>query len=450
MKKYLLSLTVILVVCLSSAILHAQENQPRESYETTSFSFTKERSDVPVLQFHCSRGHHGQWLSDSEIETILIWKDGTIAWKIAPKKDGDPFRFGTTHWYQSTIAAEGKITPAERVEAAVREIAENFAKNPTGNGTRLQRGGKMNYYPGEHFPESINVWGSQHNERMSVQYAELKFYKENRKIFQSDDNKSIAETFGSIKSLGWDYKNLMEGYRERFPNAGLSAKGTPTYREEELLKYAKLYTADMEHYLLMEKKILDFLPSLEGLKPKEPDAKHVQEKFKEMEEEKKARDEISEEDRAKELEEHLKKVAEELGEETAKRFAKLGEEFAASDREREKELAKELGLDIEKDIVKVKELVKIKELARGLNKEIDMKLVNAKGLAEIKDLAKELGRESTMYYAKLSAMRESMVYHYFHVEREVKDGKSEFFYTLVSEEEYRRISVELREKRKEE
>jgi hypothetical protein len=36
------------------------------------------------------------------------------------------------------------------------------------------------------------------------------------------------------------------------------------------------------------------------------------------------------------------------------------------------------------------------------------------------------------------------------VEREVKDGKSEFFYTLVTEEELNRILAELRAKRKKE
>jgi hypothetical protein len=43
-----------------------------------------------------------------------------------------------------------------------------------------------------------------------------------------------------------------------------------------------------------------------------------------------------------------------------------------------------------------------------------------------------------------------MVFQHVHVERAIKDGKSEFFYTLVSEEEYDRIRKELFEKRKEE
>jgi hypothetical protein len=87
-----------------------------------------------------------------------------------------------------------------------------------------------------------------------------------------------------------DYKKLVEYYRlvescRELPQAGLSKPGTPVYDDEEILKCAALYAADIEHLFLMEMKILGLLQSREGLTAKKKKKKlydvHVEREIKE-------------------------------------------------------------------------------------------------------------------------------------------------------------------------
>lgn len=248
----------------------------RHEYTTALFFYSDERTDMPVFCYRCSSGHHGQWISDSELKTILIWSDGTIAWEIAPKEK----RYDT-RWYQTTV-------PAEKIEAAVKEITESFAKYPVKN--RLRRGGMTLRLGANHSP-SIAVYSSQHYENFMTDILLWEFYKENRETLQSGDDETIVETIakvggfpsGKINPDGtytglhpaymFDYRSLIEAYREKFPDAGLSEKRNPVYKEEEILKCMELFKADMEHIFLVEKKILDLLPATEGLQAKKLDTK---------------------------------------------------------------------------------------------------------------------------------------------------------------------------------
>jgi len=95
----------------------------------------------------------------------------------------------------------------------------------------------------------------------------MKFYRENREALLSNDNETIIKTIMALKPFGYDYKSLVKYYRAKQLHSGLSEKDNPKYRDEEILKAVKFYIADVGHLLLMEEKILELLPSTEGLEP---------------------------------------------------------------------------------------------------------------------------------------------------------------------------------------
>gem|GEM_PF-6742464 len=270
-KLFSLVAALLLVVFMQGATLCAQESKLRHTYGTSFYYYSRERADVPVLYYTCSRGHHGGYMLDDPeiVENILIWKDGTIAWCIAPK--------GKRHdlqWYQS-------IVPPERVETALQEITTDFKKYPAQYRPR-QSG--IFFRLGAAYSPTITVHSPQHYESLWVDHLLWKFYKENREVLQSDDQEAILKT---IKTVGgfppgiinpdgtytglhpaykFDYRGLAEYYGEKRSYAELSEKRSPDYSDEEILKCVALYTADVGHLCLMEEKILDLLPSHEGLK----------------------------------------------------------------------------------------------------------------------------------------------------------------------------------------
>lgn len=250
------SVIVVLVFAVFAVgvVWGEQESNPKKRLVGYAlFYYSDDRTDLPVLKYRSSRGHHGGWISDSDIGEIFIWMDGTIAWNVAPKEKRYDSR-----WYQTTI-------PVEKVEAAVREITESFAKYPADNRhrrTSMILGIDASYSP------SIAVLSSQHYESFCVDNYLWEFYKKNRELLQTGDDETRVETIAKIKNFAWKQNDLVEHYRWRFPDAGFSEKRNPVYREEEILKCVEFLNADMEHGLLMEKKILELLPSVEGLEAK--------------------------------------------------------------------------------------------------------------------------------------------------------------------------------------
>ena len=249
--------------------------EQQQTYTTAVYLYSPPnlRSDVPVLVYEPSRGHFGGKI-DSNIDKVFIWKDGTLVWCMIPEGE----RYGT-QWYRATI-------PVEKIEAALQEIALNFAQYPVENRPR-----ELNiiFRIDASYAPSIGVYSAQHYERsyLSVDYKLFKFYKENRKVFQSGNGEAILKT---IKAVGdefpqdkinenghyvglhpawkFDYKGLVLHYWAKLPHAVWPENYDSIYSDTEILKCAALYTADMEHLLLMEKRILDLLPSHEGLKAK--------------------------------------------------------------------------------------------------------------------------------------------------------------------------------------
>jgi hypothetical protein len=198
---------------------------------------------VPVLLYRQRRGHHGQRISDSDLDAVFIWKDGTVAWRVIPYQ-----------WYQATI-------PVEKLEVAIQGIAESFANYPVKDRSRrtfIILGIGANYSP------SITAHASQHYERSNMCDRLWRLYLENREEFQSGDDETILETIKRETR----YRTLVEHYRRELPNAGLSEQRTSVFSDEEVLKVARLFAADAEHLLLMEKKILELLSIAKGLEVK--------------------------------------------------------------------------------------------------------------------------------------------------------------------------------------
>ena len=246
-----------------------EPSEQRHSYTTASLRWLEDCTELPVLQYRSSRGHFGEWISDSNIDEIFIWKDGTIAWSVLPEGKS---RTGIV-WYHSTV-------PAEKVESAVQEITEDFAKYPSEK--RLRRHSIVFRLDAQSSP-GIEVYSQHHYEFFWVDFLLWKFYKENREVLLSDDTEAIINTIkgvggfppGKINADGtytglhpawkFDYRGLVEYYRDIQPHAGLSAPQTADYGDEEILKCVEFYIADVGHLMLMEKKILDLLSSTDGL-----------------------------------------------------------------------------------------------------------------------------------------------------------------------------------------
>ena len=268
-------LIVAALMLIQGCALGKQDPQAETAIGRVYYSPMTDRTDLPVLQYRCSRGHHGQYLPDSgEIESVYIWEDGTIAWEVSPE-----IRRSNTRIYQTTI-------PAEKVEAAIQKIAESFSKYPTENRLRW-------YSPtlrlGANYSPSIDVHSVQHYENYGTDHLLMTFYQENREVLQSGDNKAILKVIkgvgdafpkGTVSADGkytglppaymFDYRGLVEYYREELPHAGLSKKGNRVYGDEELLKAVKLYVADTEHLLFAVETILALVPPTEGLTGERP------------------------------------------------------------------------------------------------------------------------------------------------------------------------------------
>jgi hypothetical protein len=194
-----------------------------------------------------------QWISDSDIEKILIWQDGTIVWEVAPTKG-----WWESHWYQATI-------PTEKVEAAVREIVADFAKYPAKNRPLESR---IVYTVDANSSPFVYIHSSQLYECMWMDDYMFEFYKQHRDVLQSDDKKAIYKTITKLKEERHHYKNLVRYYRMVQPRAELSFPLNPIFSKAEVLKCVEIWSADAEHLLLVEKKILALLPSTKDLEPK--------------------------------------------------------------------------------------------------------------------------------------------------------------------------------------
>ena len=255
--RFILVPLLFLTVHLSRAE-GKQEFPSRTVIGQTWFYPMTDRTDLPVLTYRCSRGHYAEYLSDSgEIDEIAIWKNGMIAWKVSPE-----IRRDNTRIYQTTI-------PVEKVEAAVQKIAESYAKYPMKN--RPERA-VMILRLGQHSSPSVQVHASQHYETASANYDLLHFYKRNRVIFLSDNNKAKIATFKKIGGNRgmFHYKDIVNTYRGRFPNEGLSKENNPLYLNKEILTCIEIYKADTEHLLLAVEIILALVPSTEGLTGERP------------------------------------------------------------------------------------------------------------------------------------------------------------------------------------
>ena len=272
MSKILLVIaTFTLAVFLQYTAFAEQESNTRKTLDTAYVVHPIKRTDPPVLTYECGISHHGIIILEpgSNLVKIFVWKDGMIVWGVRSSN--------STLWYQTTI-------PVEKVEAAVQEIAENYAEypvkdRPTWTSIILSLGAS--------FSPSIAVYSSHHYESFGMEKSLREFYMKNQEVFQSDNEEAILETIKSLsgglspgkigpngKYIGphpmymFDFQNLVAYYREKYPQGGLAEKGTEVYSNEELLKCAALYTADVEHLLFAEKTIIDLLPSKEGIKPK--------------------------------------------------------------------------------------------------------------------------------------------------------------------------------------
>ena len=261
----------VLVVFLWDGALCAQENEARQKVGSGLFFYVKECSEPPILQYRCSSGHFGGNLSDSDIDKIFIWKDGTVAWEVTPKDRS------WDRWYQSKI-------PVEKVEAAIKEIAEDFARYPSKDRSLF---GFVIFRIDASYSPHIEVHSSRHHESLGLDFLLWKFYKENRDVLRSDDNEAILKTIKSVGNFtpgkvdkdgkytglhpAWmfDYKGLVNYYEHQQSQDKKAEIRKTDFSDEEILRAVAFYVADAEHLLMMEKKILDLLPSREGLKRKE-------------------------------------------------------------------------------------------------------------------------------------------------------------------------------------
>ena len=254
--RYLLGTFALLFAILTPfSVMGDQESEKKQTLRVDTVYY-KEFSTPPVFKYRGSIGHHGQWISDSEIEDVLVWADGTIVWKIAP----DEKKRWDSYWYQTTI-------PAEKVEAAIKTITDDFDQYPIRN--RPRESGIF-YHMGANYSPFIYVYAPANYEMMWIEHYWVKYYQENRDVFQSGDRKLILEAFKKMgKYRGHDL--IVRYYRGALPDAGLAEIEAPFEDDDEIFKCIEFYVADVEHLLLMEKTILDLLPATEGLEKTEND-----------------------------------------------------------------------------------------------------------------------------------------------------------------------------------
>jgi hypothetical protein len=203
-----------------------------------------------VLDYSGSRGHHGQWVSNSDIENVMVWVDGTIVWKVAPDKE----RRWISYWYQTTI-------PVEKVEAAIQTISENFDKYPIKNRPRESR---IFHRLDVNSSPIVRVYTPADYETLWVDHYWMDLFKENQETFQSGDRDLMLKKFKEMGDYR-QYDRIVDYYRDVLPDAGLAKFGTPVDNDEEIFKCMEFYVADIEHLFLMEKTILDLLPPTEKL-----------------------------------------------------------------------------------------------------------------------------------------------------------------------------------------
>ena len=289
-KFFLLAGVLVFAISTKDSAWGEQASEPGQTYITNFYQYTAERSDVPVLCYSQRIGHHGQRIADSDIEKVFIWKDGTIDWQVSPKEKRWDYQ-----WYRASI-------PAEKVDAALQEIADNFAKYPVKDRVR---GTFDTLRLGANYSPHIKVFDSRHYQSSMMDDSLWTFYLKNRDVLQSEDNKAILKTVkGEFQpriinpfagpylapAYSFDYRGVVENYRSRYPGIGLSKLEARAYRDEEILKCATLFAADAEHLFLMEKKILELFALTEDTEVQKLDIRpgqleildvHVERKIKE-------------------------------------------------------------------------------------------------------------------------------------------------------------------------
>ena len=248
--RFLLGTFALLFAILTPFSVMGDQESEKKQPITVETVFYKEISTPPVFKYSGSIGHHGGRVSDSDIETVLVWADGTIAWKVGP----DEKQRWASYWYQTSI-------PAEKVEAAIKTITEDFDKYPIKNRPRESR---IFNHLAANFSPSIRVYAPADYETMWIEHYWMKYYQENRDVFQSGDRELMLEAFKKMREFrGHDL--IVCYYREKLPDAGLAKVETPVENDDEIFKCIEFYVADVEHLLLMEKTILGLLPPTDGL-----------------------------------------------------------------------------------------------------------------------------------------------------------------------------------------
>ena len=283
-KRFFPVAAILLLAVLAGATAFGEEaSEQRRSVALSHYTFSDARSDAPVLNYQGSRSHYG-WLmvvteDRSDILRLMIWKDGTIVWLTSPEAN-------VSHWYHVTV-------PAEKVEAALREITDDFAKYPSKGRERQSR---LVFRLNSNYSPEVTILTPEHFEKCYADILTKNFYQENRDIFLSGDQEAILNLLKSMSSDGFsgfddklDYRQFVRFYRDKRPLAKWSEpirpemKRTETgyrifpmttdYSDEDILKCAALLTADFEHLLLMEQKISDLLPPREDWEAKQLDEK---------------------------------------------------------------------------------------------------------------------------------------------------------------------------------
>ena len=241
-------IAVIVTFTMNFLALGQQTPTMNKNVNTSVFHYppTIELAAPPVLEYRCARGHHGNWISDSDIDTVFVWEDGTVIWSVAPEGAG-LIRFGT-HWYQAAI-------PPEKVKIAVQAIMLSFAKYPDKNRSRQS---SIRLGVSESSSPAVRVHSSQHYESIQMDFRLLNFYREQREYFQSGNDRVISSTLKTMTSP--HYRGLLNYYKAK--------RIAFSYREEEVIRCAAHFIADAEHILMMEQAVLNLLPSREGLEAK--------------------------------------------------------------------------------------------------------------------------------------------------------------------------------------
>ena len=268
--KHFFTLLFVLGFALP-AFCEEEAAETRKPFTSIWFHYINESGEPPVLWYYGSMGHHANRIPDSGVHEICIWKDGTVAWSVFRDKETL-----LSDWYQATI-------PVEDVEAALEEIMADYAKHPLETRQRKRdiafRSGPV-FMLGMNYSPRIHVCASRHFETLSMDYAMWRFYKDNREVLQSGDDEAIlkAVKITEEKSNPFtmiDYRGMVEHYRkmQAGEDPAKSSERVLECSDEEVLKCATMFTADVEHLFLIEKKMLDLLPPTEGLEKKKPDMK---------------------------------------------------------------------------------------------------------------------------------------------------------------------------------